>query len=97
MSTQIAVRIPDREMALLDALVASGAFESRAEAVRAAIARLISDAREREIAERYRRGYAKHPQSDDLWLDVAARGLFETLDAEERAAGHRPSAPHDEQ
>jgi len=58
MSTQIAVRLADEDLERLDAAIARGAFPSRAAAVRAGLDRLLSDEREAQISEAYRRGYA---------------------------------------
>jgi Arc/MetJ-type ribon-helix-helix transcriptional regulator len=69
MSTQIAVRIPDEHLDRIDAAVAAGRYESRAAAVRAGIEQLVREERDREIAERYRRGYAEHPQEE--WVGRA--------------------------
>ena len=60
MTTQIAVRLDDDELAALDAEVASGRAASRSEAVRRSILRL-----QRE--QRYR-------QDDAVLLELARRG-----------------------
>ncbi|MBW8060671.1 MAG: ribbon-helix-helix protein, CopG family [Solirubrobacterales bacterium] len=61
MTLQIAVRIPDDQLQELDNAVQAGEFESRAEGVRQALRRLLSDLREREIAREYRQAYARQP------------------------------------
>jgi len=66
MRHQIAVRLPDADLARLDEAVERGVFASRAEAVRAGLALLWKEQRDRQIAEEYRRAYAKHPQDDAL-------------------------------
>lgn len=69
MSQQIAVRLPDKALAALDAAVQRGDFDSRAAAVRAGLDLLLREQREREIAAEYRRAYAEHPQED--WIGEA--------------------------
>lgn len=62
--SQIAVRLTERELRMLDSAVAEGAFDSRAEAVRAGIRLLERDLREARIAASYRTAYAT-PLADD--------------------------------
>lgn len=62
MSTQIAVRLEERELAELDAAVARGAFPSRAEAVRASLRLALAAERERGIEAAYRAAYADRPE-----------------------------------
>ncbi len=64
-------------MSALDALVADGTFRTRSDALRAALAALLREERERAIDEAYRRGYGKYPQED--WIGdagLAALGAF---------------------
>jgi len=72
--SQIAVRLTDGELRLLDAEVAAGTFSSRAEAVRAGLRLLERDLRERRIAASYRAAYASVPPSEEetRMLDAAA-------------------------
>lgn len=67
-TTQIAVRLDDRELAALDAEVAAGRAINRSEAVRRVIARLERD-------QRYR-------GEDDTLLDLVRRGepIYPDLD-----------------
>jgi Arc/MetJ-type ribon-helix-helix transcriptional regulator len=74
MTVQIAVRIPTEQAEELDRLVDAGAFGSRTAAIRAAIARLIADERERAIGEAYRKGYAAFPQED--WIGEVGLALM---------------------
>jgi Arc/MetJ-type ribon-helix-helix transcriptional regulator len=83
MSSQIAIRIPERDLAAVDAAVRAGRFESRAAAIRAALTRLLADERDREIAEAYRRGYERQPQDPSLGQAGAAL-MAESVDALER-------------
>jgi Arc/MetJ-type ribon-helix-helix transcriptional regulator len=63
--TQIATRLPDADVARLDDLVAQGRFESRADAVRAAVARFLDAERRRAIGEAIAEGYRRVPQTED--------------------------------
>ncbi|HEY4811454.1 MAG TPA: ribbon-helix-helix domain-containing protein [Solirubrobacteraceae bacterium] len=72
--SQIAVRLTEEQLRLLDAAVAQGAFGSRAEAVRAAIGLLEVELREARIAGSYRAGYMHTPVTAEeaQMLDAAA-------------------------
>jgi Arc/MetJ-type ribon-helix-helix transcriptional regulator len=78
MSTQIAIRLDDDELAALDAEVAAGRAASRSEAVRRGIARLQRDQRYRgeepTLIELARQGEAVYPDLDGL-LDLPHRPL----------------------
>ena len=69
MSVQIAVRIPDALIGRLDDVVASGRFQTRADAVRAALEALLETERRAEVGRRIVEGYQRGPQED---ADVAA-------------------------
>lgn len=72
--SQIAVRLTDAELELLDSAVSEGGFPTRAEAVRAGI-RMLSDlARERRIKASYERAYRDAPPTGEEaeLLDAAA-------------------------
>jgi Arc/MetJ-type ribon-helix-helix transcriptional regulator len=69
MSFQIAVRIPNTLAGQLDELVASGRFDTKADAVRAALDALIDAERRADVGRRIVEGYRKVPQDD---VDVAA-------------------------
>jgi Arc/MetJ-type ribon-helix-helix transcriptional regulator len=75
----------EEDAAALDELVESGRFPNRSEALREGFARLLRDEREREIAEAYARGYARHPQPD--WVGEAGLAAFAAFD---RAEGGEP-------
>lgn len=68
MTTQIAIRLDDRELAALDAEVAEGRAANRSEAVRHGIARLQRDQRYRGeeaiLIDLARRGDAIYPDLD---------------------------------
>ncbi|MFN8103653.1 MAG: ribbon-helix-helix domain-containing protein [Acidimicrobiia bacterium] len=63
MSTQIAVKLPDRVVEDLDRLVAAGAFENRSDAVRHAIAVLLAADRRRLIDEAFAEGFRRVPDT----------------------------------
>ena len=69
MSVQIAVRIPDALIGRLDDVVSAGRFETRADAVRAALEALLETERRAEVGRRIVEGYQRVPQED---ADVAA-------------------------
>ncbi len=73
MTTQIAIRLDDRELAALDAEVAEGRAANRSEAVRHAIARLERDQRYRReeaiLTELARRGEPVYPDLEGV-LDL---------------------------
>ena len=68
MTTQIAIRLDDRELAALDAEVAEGRATNRSEAVRRGISRLQRDQRyrgeEAVLVELARRGEPVYPDLD---------------------------------
>ncbi len=64
-------------MSALDALVADGTFRTRSDALRAALAALLREERERAIDEAYRRGYGKYPQED--WIGDAGLAALEAF------------------
>ena len=75
----------DQDAAALDELVAQGRFESRSDALRAGLARLLREERDREIDAAYRRGYGERPQEE--WVGrVGLQGLAEL----DRAEGGEP-------
>jgi Arc/MetJ-type ribon-helix-helix transcriptional regulator len=65
MSEQIAVRIPEELSRSLEELVQAGRFETRADAVRAALEALVDEERRRSIGERIVEGYRRIPQDED--------------------------------
>jgi Arc/MetJ-type ribon-helix-helix transcriptional regulator len=69
-TTQIAIRLEDRDLAALDAEVAEGRAASRSDAVRRGIARLRRDQRYREdeaiLLELARRGEPVYPDLEGL-------------------------------
>jgi Arc/MetJ-type ribon-helix-helix transcriptional regulator len=58
---QIAVRLPEDQLALLDDLVSRGVYESRAAAVRAGVEAVLELARRREADRAIVEGYRTQP------------------------------------
>ncbi len=85
MTIQVPVRLTEEDVAALDAIVAAGRFASRSEALRAGLARVLHEERERAIDDAYRRGYGEKPQEE--WVgEVGLAGLA----AFDRAEGGEP-------
>ena len=82
MTIQVPVRMTEEDVSALDALVATGAFRSRSDALRAGLATLLREERQREIDKAYARGYGRHPQEE--W--IGETGLA-GLDALHRSEG----------
>jgi len=83
MTVQIPVRIPEEDANRLDAIVASGRYASRSDALRQGLDRILREERDREIFESYRRAYAEHPQEESeigIWA-------LEEIVRRDRAAG----------
>ncbi len=64
MTVQIPIRIPDEDASRLDAIVASGRYASRSDALRQGLDLILRQERDREIVESYRRAYGDDPQDD---------------------------------
>jgi len=78
--SQIAVRLSENELKVLDSVVVEGGFRTRAEAVRAGIRLLGRDAREERIAASYRRAYAAPLAAEEAqMLETAAALAGEAL------------------
>lgn len=90
MSVQIAVRLADDDLERLDAVIARGAFPSRAAAVRAGLDHVLRAEREQQIAEAYRRGYAN--DGGDESVGEAGLRLGSMLLASDEAADAEPAA-----
>jgi Arc/MetJ-type ribon-helix-helix transcriptional regulator len=82
MTTQVPVRLTDRDLAVLDALVAGGRYANRSDALRAALGRLAEEERDRQIDAAYARGYGKHPQEE--WVGEAGLAGLTAFDAANR-------------
>ena len=81
MSMQIAVRIPTALAERLDALVSSGAYETRAEAVRTALEALLDAERRADVGRRIVDGYRRIPQ-DDAEVAAAEDAASRSIDEE---------------
>jgi Arc/MetJ-type ribon-helix-helix transcriptional regulator len=80
MSQQIAIRIPDALATELEGLVSSGRFETKADAVRAALETLIDAERRADVGRRIVEGYQRVPQED---ADLAEAGRAASRSIEE--------------
>jgi Arc/MetJ-type ribon-helix-helix transcriptional regulator len=86
MTTQVSVRLTDSDVAALDAAVEAGQFTSRSDALRAGLAVVLRQAREREIAVAYRCGYGEHPQEE--WVGDAGLAALAAFDQAESGEPH---------
>jgi Arc/MetJ-type ribon-helix-helix transcriptional regulator len=81
MSEQIAVRIPDELAESLEDLVSEGRFETKAEAIRAALQTLVDQERRRKVGELIADGYRRIPQDEDE-LEAARRAAIRSIEQE---------------
>ena len=70
MSTQLAIRLPDELVADLDWVVHRLNYDSRAEAMRDALVRLIHQERRRQIGEQIADAYRRMPQTEEEMADI---------------------------
>jgi Arc/MetJ-type ribon-helix-helix transcriptional regulator len=82
MTSQVPVRLTAEDLSALDRAVAGGRFSSRSDALRAGLAHVLREEREREIEESYRRGYAKYPQEE--WIGEFGLAALEAFFAAEQ-------------
>jgi Arc/MetJ-type ribon-helix-helix transcriptional regulator len=83
MTTPVQTRLGADELAALDAAIERGRFASRSDALRAGLALVLREEREREIAAAYARGYGAQPQ--EPWVgEVGLALLGEAVRAELR-------------
>lgn len=80
MSIQIAIRIPNALADQLASLVAAGRFDTKADAVRAALEALVDAERRADVGRRIVEGYQRVPQDD---AEVAAAQQTATRSIEE--------------
>lgn len=75
--TQLVARVPDSVLTELDRLVAGGAFESRSDAVRAALEQLIDRHRRAEIGRQIVEGYLRIPETEEelAWAEASGREM----------------------
>jgi metal-responsive CopG/Arc/MetJ family transcriptional regulator len=69
-STQLAIRLPDELIIDLDWVVHRLKYDSRAEAMRDALVRLIDQERRRQIDEQYVEAYTRMPQTEEEMADI---------------------------
>lgn len=81
MSEQIAVRIPDALAESLEDLVSRGAYETKAEAIRAALEALVESERRRRVGELIAEGYLRIPQ-DDADAEAARQAAIRSIEEE---------------
>jgi metal-responsive CopG/Arc/MetJ family transcriptional regulator len=70
MPTQLAIRLPDELLRDLDWVVHRLNYESRTEAMRDALVRLIDQERRRAIGEQIAEGYRRMPQTEEEMGDI---------------------------
>jgi metal-responsive CopG/Arc/MetJ family transcriptional regulator len=70
MSTQLAIRLPDDLLRDLDWVVLRLNYDSRTEAMRDALVKLIDQERRRQIDEQYVEAYTRMPQTEDEMADI---------------------------
>jgi metal-responsive CopG/Arc/MetJ family transcriptional regulator len=70
MPTQLAIRLPDELVSDLDWVIHRLHYDSRAEAMRDALIRLIDQERRREIGEQIAEGYRRTPQTEEEMADI---------------------------
>jgi Arc/MetJ-type ribon-helix-helix transcriptional regulator len=81
MSIQIAIRIPTGLAEQLEALVASGRLETKADAVRSALEALLDAERRADVGRRIVEGYQRVPQ-DDVDVVAAHQAASRSIDEE---------------
>ena len=81
MSGQIAIRIPDALAESLEDLVSEGRFETKAEAIRAALPNLVDQERRRKVGELIADGYRRIPQDEDE-LESARQAAIRSIEEE---------------
>ena len=68
---QLVVRVDEGLLRAVDELIAEGQFESRSDAARAALSRLVDVERRRRVGEAIVDGYRRQPQEETVWNDRA--------------------------
>ncbi len=76
--TQLAARFEDEVVALVDALVEAGRFQSRADALRHALQVYLETDRRRLVGDAIAEGYRQVPQDDDeiAGAEASARAMI---------------------
>jgi metal-responsive CopG/Arc/MetJ family transcriptional regulator len=70
MSTQLAIRLPDDLLRDLDWVILRLNYDSRAEAMRDALVKLIDQERRRQIGEQIVEAYTRMPQTEQEMADI---------------------------
>ncbi len=70
MSTQLAIRLPDDLLRDLDWVIIRLNYDSRAEAMRDALVKLIDQERRRQIGEEIVEAYTRMPQTEEEMADI---------------------------
>ena len=78
MSHQLVTRVGDDLVAHVDRLVEAGILESRSQAVRLGLERLVDQLERRRIGEQIVEGYRGVPQTEDEldWVDAATERMI---------------------
>jgi len=74
---QLVTRIDAELVAAVDDLVATGVVQSRSDAVRIGLVRLVDDERRQRIGQAIVDGYRRVPQGDERWVDTLTREMVE--------------------
>lgn len=76
---QLVIRVPDQMAAAVDALVEAGEYDTRSDAVRAAVEALLDRRRRDEIGRQIAAGYERLPTTDAEMAeaDAAAVAMIE--------------------
>jgi Arc/MetJ-type ribon-helix-helix transcriptional regulator len=82
LSRPVQTRLDDEELRALDAAIANGRFASRSDALRAGLASVLREERERDIAAAYARGYGRKPQ--EAWVGELGLALLDQAARAER-------------
>ena len=83
MTTQLAIRLPDKLLAELDWLVVRCEYSNRTEAMRTAIEAMVRIERSREIDEQYVAAYTKYPQTEEELAGLDHQTFVDLDDEEE--------------
>ena len=75
MTTQIAVKLPDRLVSEIDELVADGAFASRSEAVRHGLEALVRSGERQRVERAFVEGFRRHPEREDEMAEATRLAL----------------------
>lgn len=70
MSTQLAIRLPDDLLRDLDWVVIRLNYDSRTEAMRDALVKMIDQERRRQIGEEIAEAYRRMPQTEEEMADI---------------------------